>query len=55
MKEVVNSFVQLAAMIMILITLAVSTAAVAQWVDTDAATQNDGRVTQPMLASDASR
>lgn len=31
MKEVVNSFAQLAAIIMILITLAVSTAAVSQW------------------------
>lgn len=32
MKEMVYSFAQLAAIIMILITLAVSTAAVGQWV-----------------------
>ena len=31
MKEVVNSVAQLAAIIMILITLAVSTAAISQW------------------------
>jgi len=31
MKEVANSFAQLVAIIMIMITLAVSTAAVAQW------------------------
>jgi hypothetical protein len=36
MKEVVNSFAQLAAIIMILITLAVSTAAVSQWFNTEA-------------------
>lgn len=31
MKEVVNSFAEFAAIVMILITLAISTAAVAQW------------------------
>jgi hypothetical protein len=31
MKELANSFAQLAAIVMILITLAISTAAVAQW------------------------
>lgn len=31
MKEVANSFAQLVAIIMIMITLAISTAAVAQW------------------------
>jgi hypothetical protein len=31
MKELVNSFAQLAAIIMILVTLAVSTAAISQW------------------------
>lgn len=31
MKEVVNSFAEFAAIVMILITLALSTAAVAQW------------------------
>ncbi len=37
MKELVNSFAQLAAIIMILVTLAVSTAAISQWSGTDAA------------------
>ncbi len=32
MKEVINTFAQLAAIIMIVITLAVSSAAVSQWV-----------------------
>lgn len=31
MKELANSFAQLAAIIMILVTLAVSTAAISQW------------------------
>lgn len=35
MKELVNSFAQLAAIIMILITLAVSTAALSQWAGVD--------------------
>jgi hypothetical protein len=37
MKELANSFVQLAAIIMILVTLAVSTAALSQWGGTDSA------------------
>ena len=35
MKELANSFAQLAAIIMILVTLAVSTAAVSQWAGID--------------------
>ena len=50
MKELVYSFAQLAAIIMILVTLAVSTAAVAQWTDTGATSALE---TQSMLASDA--
>jgi hypothetical protein len=54
MKEIGNSLAQLAAIIMILITLAVSTAAVSQWATTDAsAEKRDAQVkTQPLLASD---
>jgi hypothetical protein len=37
MKELVNSFAQLAAIIMLLITLAVSTAAISQWAGVDSA------------------
>lgn len=55
MKEIGNSLAQLAAIIMILITLAVSTAAVSQWASAD---QNAVRTeatlqTQPLIASDA--
>ncbi len=35
MKELANSFAQLAAIIMLLITLAVSTAAISQWAGVD--------------------
>lgn len=42
MKELVNSVAQLAAIIMILITLAISTAAVSQW-----ASAGDDTATQP--------
>ncbi|HVG35567.1 MAG TPA: hypothetical protein VM911_21125 [Pyrinomonadaceae bacterium] len=35
MKELANTFAQLAAIIMILVTLAVSTAAVSQWAGVD--------------------
>ena len=38
MREVVNTFAQLAAIIMIVITLAVSSAAISQWVRGGAAT-----------------
>jgi len=39
MREMVNSFAQLAAIVMVLITLALSTAAVAQWAGSDASAQ----------------
>jgi hypothetical protein len=35
MRELANSFAQLAAIIMILVTLAISTAAISQWTGTD--------------------
>ena len=55
MREIGNSIAQLAAIIMLLVTLAVSTAAVSQWVTADA---GDGSAatpsqTQPLLVSDA--
>jgi hypothetical protein len=46
MKEVGNSIAQLFAIIMILITLAVSTAAVSQWFGADTATNETGATTQ---------
>lgn len=54
MKEVANSLAQLAAIVMILITLAVSTAAVAQWASADngAATNASARP-QTLVATDA--
>ncbi|MDX6694283.1 MAG: hypothetical protein QOF02_1886 [Blastocatellia bacterium] len=54
MKEIGNSLAQLAAIIMILITLAVSTAAVSQWAtaDTSAEKRDAQAQTQPLLASD---
>jgi 2-keto-3-deoxy-6-phosphogluconate aldolase len=55
MKEIGTSVAQLFAMIMILITLAVSTAAVSQWFSADVAAQGTGAAvqTQPLLASGA--
>lgn len=55
MKEIGNSIAQLFAIIMILITLAVSTAAVSQWVSSDAtAVKTEAPLqTQPLLASGA--
>jgi hypothetical protein len=55
MKEIGNSIAQLFAIIMILITLAVSTAAVSQWFSTDASAFNKEATlqTQPLLASGA--
>jgi hypothetical protein len=56
MKELANSLAQLAAIIMILITLAVSTAAVAQWASTgDSETTNNQSTVQPqtLVATDA--
>jgi hypothetical protein len=57
MKELANSVAQLAAIIMILITLAVSTAAISQWASAGGevrATDNarSGQA-QPLMASDA--
>jgi hypothetical protein len=55
MKEIGNSVAQLFAIIMILITLAVSTAAVSQWFSPDVAAKESGAALQqqPLLASDA--
>ncbi|HEX8775702.1 MAG TPA: hypothetical protein VF735_19175 [Pyrinomonadaceae bacterium] len=48
MKELANSFAQLAAIIMVLITLAVSTAAISQWggQDVSATTTSAAATTQ---------
>lgn len=51
MKELASGFAQFAAIIMLLITLAVSTAAVAQWTSATP----EGEATTPALASAASR
>ena len=52
MREMANGFAQLAAIVMILITLALSTAAVAQWADASAPTEGDaGRALQVAAAS----
>ncbi|HEY0547921.1 MAG TPA: hypothetical protein VGC91_21255 [Pyrinomonadaceae bacterium] len=48
MKELANSFAELAAIILILITLAVSTAAISQWASGDA---NAATQAQPMMLS----
>jgi hypothetical protein len=40
MKELANSLAQLAAIIMILITLAVSTAAISQWASAESVDEN---------------
>lgn len=55
MKEVANSLAQLAAMIMILITLAISTAAISQWASGESNTTavNGAATPQRLLASDA--
>lgn len=53
MKEVAASFAQLAAIIMILITLAVSTAAVTQWVGGDASNSADTVETEAALLTGA--
>ncbi len=52
MKELANSFAQLAAIIMIMITLAISTAAISQWAGTDAMGTDLGSETQSLLASE---
>jgi hypothetical protein len=55
MKELANSLAQLAAIIMILITLAVSTAAIAQWASGGSNTaENAGtRPQQTLVVADA--
>jgi hypothetical protein len=57
MKELANSVAQLAAIIMILITLAVSTAAISQWASAGAETRATDNArpgqAQTLMASDA--
>ena len=54
MKEVANGLAQLAAIIMILITLAISTAAVSQWASGESTPADNVRATpQRLLASDS--
>lgn len=54
MKEIGNSIAQLAAIIVILITLAVSTAAVSQWFSADGLNGKSpaAEQSQPLLSSD---
>ena len=52
MKELANSLAQLAAIIMVLITLAVSTAAISQWASSgSSAADNQGSRPQTLVAS----
>jgi hypothetical protein len=52
MKELANGFAQLAAIIMILITLAVSTAAISQWANAEkVAPQNGETRAQTLVAN----
>jgi hypothetical protein len=51
MKELANSFAQLAAIVMILITLAISMAAVAQWTTTDGPVAREGDALQVAVVS----
>lgn len=54
MKELANSLAQLAAIVMILVTLAVSTAAVAQWASADNDAANNGSAKpQTLVAAEA--
>ena len=56
MKELANSLAQLAAIVMILVTLAVSTAAVAQWanaVESDTTNSQSASQPQTLVATDA--
>ena len=53
MKELGNSFAQLAAIIMVLITLAVSTAAVSQWASNSSS--DDAATTHTLSAQDTTR
>ena len=54
MRELVNSFAQLAAIVMVLITLALSTAAVAQWAEADASAQGEGAAPRALQVAAAS-
>ena len=54
MREMVNGFAQLAAIVMILITLALSTAAVAQWAGPDAAAHEAGAAPPALQVAAAS-
>jgi hypothetical protein len=53
MKELANSLAQLAAIIMILITLAVSTAAISQWASTEKGTAQNGETRAQTLVADS--
>jgi hypothetical protein len=53
MRELGNIIAQLFAIIMILVTLAVSTAAVSQWASTDADESHAATQTETLLASGA--
>lgn len=50
MREIFNTFAQLAAVVMILVTLAVSTAVFGQWLGSDQERSHDR---QPVLVSSA--
>ncbi len=52
MKELANNFAQLAAIIMILITLAVSTAAISQWAGGDAGSNGASPAIQSQIVSE---
>jgi hypothetical protein len=54
MRELANSFAQLAAIIMILITIAVSTAAISQWASEGSnAVKSTGLQQQTLVVADA--
>jgi len=53
MKELANSLAQLAAIIMILITLAVSTAAISQWASTEKGKAQNGETRAQTLVADS--
>ena len=54
MREVAKSLVQLVAIIMIMITLAISTAALSQWANSNAAPEHAGLPSQTLPTDDAS-
>ena len=51
MKELGNDLAQLAAIIMLMITLAVSTAALSQWASPEAGMDGSGQSAQPEVAA----